>query len=116
VKLLLDENLSDRIVPRVADLYPGSTHVKEQGLLQADDAAIWSFARARGFMISSKDSDFHQRSLLFGAPPKLVFLRIGNCSTNRIAELLRDSFALISAFEADVNTSVLILPLAWEAC
>jgi predicted nuclease of predicted toxin-antitoxin system len=64
VKLLLDENLSDRTIPRIIDLYPNSEHVKTLGLLNTDDAIIWEYAKINGFMIVSKDSDFHQRSLL----------------------------------------------------
>jgi predicted nuclease of predicted toxin-antitoxin system len=110
VKLLLDENLSDRIVPAIVDLYPGSTHVKSQNLIRADDQLIWEFAREHGFTVVSKDADFHQRSLAFGQPPKLIFLRVGNCATDQITQMLRSSVALISAFDADASASVLIFP------
>ncbi len=73
MKLLLDENLSDRIIAQILDLYPGSTHVKSEGLILCDDAVIWAFARQHGYAIVSKDADFHQRSLVFGYPPKLLF-------------------------------------------
>jgi predicted nuclease of predicted toxin-antitoxin system len=76
VKLLLDENLSDRVVLQILDLYPGSIHVKSHGLIHSGDIQIWSFAQQHGYTIVSKDADFHQRSLLFGHPPKLVFLRV----------------------------------------
>ncbi len=109
MKLLLDENLSDRIVPQVLDLFPDSTHVKSHGLLRTNDTLIWSFAREHGYVIVSKDADFHQRSLLLGHPPKLVFLRVGNCPTSRITQLLRASLRVLSAFEPDPNTSILIL-------
>jgi predicted nuclease of predicted toxin-antitoxin system len=65
VKLLLDENLSDRIIHRIIDLYPDSEHVKTLGLINTDDAVIWDHAKANGFVIVSKDADFHQRSLLY---------------------------------------------------
>jgi predicted nuclease of predicted toxin-antitoxin system len=110
VKLLLDENLSDRVVPQILDLYPNSSHVKSHSLLQADDALIWTFAREHGYTIVSKDADFHQRSLVFGHPPKLVFLRVGNCPTSRITQLLRSSFVLLSAFDSDPFSSICILP------
>ena len=92
MKLLLDENLSDRIVSQIVDLYPGSSHVKQHGLVQTSDTVIWSFAAANDFVIVSKDSDFHQRSLLLGAPPKFVFLKVGNCPTSRITSLLRSEY------------------------
>jgi predicted nuclease of predicted toxin-antitoxin system len=72
VKLLLDENLSDRIIHKIIDLYPHSEHVKTLALMNTDDAVIWEYAKANDFVIVSKDSDFHQRSLLYGHPPKFV--------------------------------------------
>jgi predicted nuclease of predicted toxin-antitoxin system len=110
VKLLLDENLSDRVVTQILDLYPGSAHIKSHGLSQAGDTQIWSFAQQDGFTIVSKDADFHQRSLLFGHPPKLVFLRVGNCPTNRITALLRDCHVRLLGFDADPGASILVLP------
>jgi predicted nuclease of predicted toxin-antitoxin system len=109
VKLLLDENLSDRIVPQILDLYPDSSHVKALGLLRTDDAIIWSFATEHGFTIVSKDSDFHQRSLVLGAPPKFIFLRVGNCPTSRITGLLRSEAVLVAAFIQDPTASILVL-------
>ena len=110
MKLLLDENLSDRVVASLLELYPGSSHVKSHGLTRTDDALIWSFAREQGYMIVSKDADFHQRSLVFGHPPKFVFLRVGNCATSRVTELLRANSILLYAFDAEPETSILILP------
>ncbi len=109
MKFLLDENLSDRIIPRILDLYPGSVHVKTQNLTQADDSLIWNFARQQGLTIVSKDADFHQRALVFGQPPKLIFLRGGNCATSRITQLLRADFPLVSEFDLDPSATILIL-------
>jgi predicted nuclease of predicted toxin-antitoxin system len=106
----MDENLSDRVVVQILDLYPDSTHVKSHGLIHTDDALIWSFAQQHGYTIVSKDSDFHQRSLVFGHPPKFVFLRVGNCPTSRITELLRSNYDMLSAFDSDANASILVLP------
>ena len=110
MKLLLDENLSDRLVPQIVDLYPGSTHVKAHNLIRTHDELIWAFAQQQGFAIVSKDADFHQRSLVFGHPPKLVFLRVGNCPTTRILQLLRANQAFLLAFEAVPDASILFLP------
>jgi len=109
VKLLLDENLSDRIISSILELYPDSSHVKTLGLLRTDDSIIWSFVEQHGFTIVSKDSDFHQRSLVFGAPPKFIFLRVGNCPTTRITGLLRAKFVIISAFISDPSSCILVL-------
>ena len=78
MKLLFDENLSDRILPKIIGLYPDSVHVKTFGLTNTDDAEIWEYAKTNDFVIVSKDSDFHQRSLLYGHPPKFIYLRVGN--------------------------------------
>ncbi len=110
MKLLLDENLSDRVVPQILDLYPDSSHVKSHSLIRTDDVLIWSFAQQHGYTIVSKDADFHQRSLVFGHPPKLVFLRVGNCPTSRITQLLRSNHVLLSAFDSDSNACILVLP------
>ena len=109
MKLLLDENLSDKIIPLILDLYPGSSHVKARNLLRSEDSLIWSFARDNDFAIVSKDSDFHQRSLVYGAPPKLIFLRVGNRPTALVTQVLRSEFPLISEFLRDRKEAVLVL-------
>ncbi|MBI2510885.1 MAG: DUF5615 family PIN-like protein [Opitutae bacterium] len=109
MKLLFDQNLPRSLVERLADLFPASAHVREAGLAQADDIAIWEHAKAAGFVIVSNDSDFQQRSLLHGAPPKVVWLRVGNCPTSRIEQLLRDRSVELHTFEADPAQSLLIV-------
>ena len=98
VKLLLDENLSDRIISRVADLFPDSTHIKAVGLREADDFVVWEWAKKHGFTIVSKDTDFHQRAIVFGHPPKIIWLRVGNCETSLITNLLRSRYQVIWQF------------------
>lgn len=109
MKLLLDENLSDRIVHRIIDLYPGSEHVKTLALTNTDDGIIWEYAKANGFVIVSKDSDFHQRSLLYGHPPKFIYLQVGNCPTSKIVQILRDNFDTIIQFGDRKSESILVL-------
>jgi predicted nuclease of predicted toxin-antitoxin system len=109
MKLLLDENLSDRIIPRIIDLYPGSEHVKTLTLTNTDDGIIWEYAKVNNFAIVSKDSDFHQRSLLYGHPPKFIYLRIGNSPTSKIVRILRDNFDTISQFLDRESESILVL-------
>jgi len=74
LKLLFDQNLSRHLPRHLADLYPDSQHVAEVNLEKADDSAIWDYAREMGLTIVSKDADFQQRSLLYGAPPKFIWL------------------------------------------
>jgi predicted nuclease of predicted toxin-antitoxin system len=90
VRLLLDQNLSPRLVAALTDLYPGATHVREVDLQAADDDVIWAYALDHGLVIVSKDADFHQRSFTLGHPPKVVWIRLGNCSTDAILTLLRE--------------------------
>lgn len=109
MKLLLDENLSDRIVAQITDLYPNSAQVKTLALIQSEDVLIWEYAKINDFVIVSKDSDFHQRSLLYGHPPKFIYLRIGNCPTSKIVQILRDNYDIISQFGDTAQESILVL-------
>jgi|SRR5947209_205156 predicted nuclease of predicted toxin-antitoxin system len=109
MKLLFDQNLSDRLVGQLASEFPGSQHVRNAGLASAPDAAVWAYAAAQGLVIVSKDSDFQQRALLLGHPPKVVWVRLGNCSTAAVATLLRTRQADLLAFEADPAASFLAL-------
>ncbi len=107
MKLLFDENLSPRLVGLLAVEYPGSEHVRNVGLAAAPDPAVWAYAAAQGLVIVSKDSDFQHRALLLGHPPKLVWVRLGNCSTAAVAALLRVRQGDLLTFEADPIASLL---------
>jgi predicted nuclease of predicted toxin-antitoxin system len=109
VRLLLDQNLSPRLLTVLADLYPGSTHVREIGLQAADDETVWQYAITHGFAIVSKDADFHERSFLIGHPPKVIWIRRGNCSTDEVAAILQDHHPEMLAFELDEEGSFLAL-------
>jgi predicted nuclease of predicted toxin-antitoxin system len=91
------------------DVYPGSTHVRLLGLASKPDIDVWEYARTNGFAIVSKDTDFHQRSLVDGFPPKIVWVQRGNCPTVEIEALLRLRQAEILAFEADREAAFLEL-------
>ena len=109
MKLLFDENLSHKLVRRLADLFPDSIHVREVGLKAADDPVVWEYAKNDDLLIVSKDSDMHQRSFVFGYPPKVVWVRLGNCSTSDVERLLQRHFAAIKAFYEDDYASFLSL-------
>ena len=110
MKLLFDQNLSPRLPRLLADIYPDCVHVREVGLRDADDLEVWEYARINGFAIVSKDSDFQQRSLLYGSPPKFIWLRVGNCPFKTVEELLRRHSAAIHTFDMDTARSHLMLP------
>jgi predicted nuclease of predicted toxin-antitoxin system len=109
MKLLLDENLSPALVPLLDDLFPESVHVRNIGLEAADDPVVWQYAQTHRLIICSKDSDMHQRSLVLGYPPKVIWVRLGNCSTGDVEKLLRKRFINIEAFDADEYASFLAL-------
>jgi predicted nuclease of predicted toxin-antitoxin system len=109
VKLLFDENLSPQLVDLLSDLYPGSAHVHQCGLGSADDLAIWGYAKANGFTIASKDSDFEVRSILLGAPPKIICIRTGNCASAEVENHLRAAFEIVRKFIEEDTETYLIL-------
>ncbi len=109
MKLLFDENLSPKLPEMLEKLYPGSTHVKNCGLNKASDSEVWEYAKAQGLTIVSKDSDFQERSMLWGSPPKVIWLRIPNCNSSEIAEVLRNSLGDIQRFVSQDNTTCLEL-------
>lgn len=109
MKLLFDQNLSPRLPSFLADLYPDSAHVRDLGMRDATDTVIWEYAKANGFVIVSKDSDFQARSLLYGHPPKVIWLRVGNCPVSTIEDLLRNQSVAIHTFDLDPAQSLLVL-------
>ena len=109
MKLLFDQNLSHRLVKALCHDYPGSEHVRNIGLGEAADEAVWRYAAENGFILISKDADFHQRSFLFGHPPKVVWMRCGNCSTSLIQRRLTLRRPDVAKFAADPEGSFLVI-------
>jgi len=110
MKLLLDENISPQVAKSLSNLYPNSLHVRECGLKESPDQDVWEYAKANQFAIVSKDSDFEQRSILLGNPPKVIWIRLGNCSTRDIEVVLRKYSVVIHTFNEDPMESILVLP------
>ena len=109
MKLLLDHNLSYKLVGRLADLFPDSAHVRNVNLHEADDRTVWEYARANGFAIASKGEDFHQMSFLYGAPLKVVWVRLGNRTAADIEQAVRRHHADVLNFDADEEGAFLIV-------
>jgi predicted nuclease of predicted toxin-antitoxin system len=103
MKLLFDQNLAPRLVQRLVDLFPESAHVASVGLSSAQ------YARNSQFVIVSKDADFNELNMLWGSPPKVIWIRRGNCSTKEIEKLLRDNAKVISDFAEDNEVGTLVL-------
>ena len=110
MKLLFDENLSHTLTRRLSDLFPDSVHVRDIDMKASGDQKVRDYAKAGDFMIVSKDADMHDLSLLFGNPPKVIWVRLGNCSTRQVENLLRMEFEVIEIFYKDENVSLLALP------
>lgn len=91
MKLLLDENLSRRLVPFIQDRYPGSTQISLLGLEQADDKTVRQYAIDHGFVIVTKDADFYEMNALYGPPPQIVWLKLGNQSKAATIKALLDN-------------------------
>ncbi|MBI2438029.1 MAG: DUF5615 family PIN-like protein [Lentisphaerae bacterium] len=109
MKLLFDQNLSRRLLRDIDAAFPGSQHVANVKLTTENDEIIWKFAAEHGFVIISKDSDFFHRALLRSHPPKVIHLRVGNCSTQYIKNLIMDNAEMICAFISNPSESLLIL-------
>ncbi len=107
--LLFDEQLSARLCSLLTDSYPGSLHVRLIGLGGAPDEAVWQAARERSCILVTKDEDFHRLSVLRGAPPKVVWLRTGNTSTDDVARVLRERRDDILRFASQEEATFLAL-------
>jgi len=109
VKLLLDQNISRKLVPLLRGEFPDSSHVAELGLIQATDREIWDYAGHNDCVIVSKDSDFRQLAFLLGPPPKAVWLNVGNVNSATIRDLILESQVAITRFARNEAESFMVL-------
>ena len=111
MKLLFDHNLSPRLVWLFADLYPNSQQVFLLEMDQKDDRVIWDYALQNDYTIVTRDSDYSDLSLVRGFPPKVIWIRCGNCSTSTIEGILRskaiDNSGVFSSAIVGVSDTVL---------
>ena len=111
MRLLFDEQLSARLCATLANVYPNSLHVEQIGLGGASDEAVWVAAAERTCVLVTKDEDFHRLSVLRGAPPKVIRIRLGNVPTEEVARLLRERREDTVRF--DGQDDVTFLSLGW---
>ncbi|MDP2815358.1 MAG: DUF5615 family PIN-like protein [Rectinemataceae bacterium] len=109
MKLLFDENLAPSLVMALADIFPQSQHVARIGLDTAPDREVWEYARKHNYTLVSKDSDFHELSLLYGSPPKVVWIRRGNCTTRQIEFILRNKLKDIQSLMDNPESTYLVI-------
>jgi predicted nuclease of predicted toxin-antitoxin system len=103
MKLLLDENLSRRLLPFLLEAYPDSGQVVLLGLQHATDLEIWEHAAAHDYILLTKDADFYDLSLTRGSPPQVIWLRTGNAGNAYVLQLLLDYRSEIqAAFESGI--------------
>lgn len=88
MKLLLDENLSRRLVPFLQEAFPGTSQVALLGLDRAEDVTIWEFAKSNDYVIVTQDADFHERALVHGAPPYVVWIKLRNPAKSHVLNAL----------------------------
>ncbi len=101
MKLLIDENISYRLVKKIEDIFPNSQQVKRLGLLAKEDEIIWKFAVNFGYTILTFDEDYKELSNLLGTPPKVILLKtFENASTFKIEEVLRKYYLEIEHFHS----------------
>jgi predicted nuclease of predicted toxin-antitoxin system len=110
MKFLVDENLPRSIVKILDPDYPASVHVSHVDLMKVDDDAIWTYARENGFSVISKDRDFADRSDVFGPPPKVVWMRVGNCSVQQLVQAIEAAKPEINEFLEDDQAGLLVVP------
>ncbi|MEC4988177.1 MAG: DUF5615 family PIN-like protein [Oscillatoria sp. PMC 1068.18] len=106
---MFDENLSPKLPSLLKDLFPDSLHVRDVGMKATIDSIVWNYAKDNDLMIVSKDADMHDLSLVFGNPPKVIWIQLGNCSTLQVDSLLRRDFEAIKLFYEDKSLSLLAL-------
>lgn len=109
MKLLFDQNLSPRLINLLSSLYPDSEHVQQIGLARAQDFEVWKFARQNNFIIVSRDADFSELSIVHSCPPKIIWIKRGNCSTREIENIFHKNHDQIKAFVNHENKGVLLL-------
>jgi predicted nuclease of predicted toxin-antitoxin system len=107
MKLLLDNNLSPKLVSQINDLFSDSSHVTFLNLDRASDMEVWNRAKQAGFTLVSKDSDFNELLASKGFPPKIIWIRLGNCTTAEILNALRENYEAILDFSGDHTAGLL---------
>lgn len=107
MKLLFDQNISHRLIVRIQDIFPKANHVRELGLENFADKQIWEYAKEHDFIIVTFDADFYDFSIVWGHPPKIVWIRTYNQTTRNIEELLRKYQNTMLAFQNDNDLTCL---------
>ena len=111
MKLLLDQNISFRVVNLLTNSFEKVDHIKALGLIDASDIEIWSYALRYNYIIVTFDSDFIDLATLKGTPPKIIWLRFGNSSNLKIANKLPSNKEAINDFIINTNSEIYFLEI-----
>ena len=97
MKLLLDANVSWRLVSILKKHFEDCTHVDYIPELDfpAKDTKIWQYAKDHGYTIITHDNDFNNLIATKGFPPKIIWIRQGSYKRKATADLLIDAKAEI---------------------
>jgi predicted nuclease of predicted toxin-antitoxin system len=98
MKLLFDQNISFRLINKIITLFPEAKQVRQLGIENYSDIEIWDYAKQNDYNIITFDADFLDISNLKGHPPKIIWLRFGNTSTDILAEILMAKYETIKEF------------------
>ena len=109
MKLLFDQNLSPKLAEYFNSSFAESEHLQNLNLDKSSDTSVWEFAKSNEFTIVTKDNDFNNLVAFWGFPPKVIWIRRGNCSTNDIKELLSSNTEKIKGFISDSTNGILTL-------
>jgi predicted nuclease of predicted toxin-antitoxin system len=109
VKLLLDENLSGHLLDSIEEWFPGSAHARKAGGSGGSDRSVWDIASAGGYVLTTRDEDFVGLSVLRSAPPKVLWLNVGNSRNAVIAALLKSHVPDIESFVAHEDYTFLAI-------
>ena len=106
-KLLFDNNISHRVLARISDIFLDTTHVMLENLDESSDEIVWYFARRNDYAIVTKDSDFNDLAIHKGTPPKIIWIKLGNCKVVEIENILRKNLEVINAFLDEADSAIL---------
>ncbi|MDQ2818181.1 MAG: DUF5615 family PIN-like protein [Candidatus Eremiobacteraeota bacterium] len=109
MSLLLDENISRHLLDVLKASFPAAEHVTLIGSSESSDAEVWAYAKNKALAILTKDQDFYHRSTTYGFPPKVIWLRCGNCSTKRLQEIVTKRVQTIQIFLTNNQDGLLII-------
>lgn len=105
MKLLFDQNISFRIIPKIGIHFPEAKQVRQLGIENYSDIEIWKFAKDKEYTIVTFDGDFYDLSNFKGFPPKIIWLRFGNTKTDFIANIINSRHSIIKNFVGSAEYS-----------